>query len=59
MQDIDDEMSKPAPKELDIFHYVTDSEIVEQVWCGEKDEVILTLTEDQTVYRSGDQGITW
>lgn len=46
MEDLDDEMSKPAPKELDIYHYVTDSEIVEQVWCGEHDEFILLLTED-------------
>ena len=54
MEDLDDEMNKAAPKELDIYHYVTDSEIVEQVWCGEHDEFILILTEDQTVYRSTD-----
>ena len=46
MQDLAEEGSKAPPKELDIFHYATDSEILEQVWCGEKDENMLILTED-------------
>lgn len=54
--DIYDELTRPSAKNLTFEHFVTESEIVEQIWCGETDSVLLILTEEKNIYRSEDQG---
>ncbi len=54
MQDLEDELTKNSPVELQIYHFTVDAEIEEQIWCGDNYENLLILTEDKTVYRSSD-----
>ena len=36
-----------------------DSNIVEIVWCGHKQDSIIVLTELTSIYKSNDHGLTW
>lgn len=56
--DLVDEISRDHT-DLDFNSFQSDSEITELIWCGEKNEVMIILSEDHTVYRSDDNGKSW
>lgn len=60
LQDMKEEiMGSLDMANLELSHFVTDSEIKELIWCGTNNQVLLILSEDHTVYHSPDQGKNW
>ena len=44
---------------IDYNRYDLDGPVADMLWCGSKNEVILVLTDQGTVYRSRDRGGSW
>jgi photosystem II stability/assembly factor-like uncharacterized protein len=44
---------------VDYHKFELDSSVRDIMWCGNKNEAILVLSEKGSVYRSRDRGTTW
>lgn len=38
---------------------IVDSPVDDMIWCEENKDIVLALTEKQSLYRSVDKGYTW
>lgn len=44
---------------IDVKNYDLDSPPKDLIWCSESKDIVLTLTENNSLYRSDDKGFSW
>lgn len=54
-----DDRSSNMSAAVDFQTFDLDGQVHDLMWCGYNDEVVLMHTNDGTIYRSRDRGMSW